>query len=827
MLNLFIFIFALASFALLYFLKSMKRKAFEKELPEILNRIDAFNMKINEVSQEYIPLSTVHEIQGEWQVFFRKLKNTRIPRNHPCRNQVGYFIKFFSNFEENVQSLNREFIIKEEEKHKTFFSNLEKPLGPQQKDVVLSDNDSTLVLAGAGSGKTLVIATKVRYLCQEKGVSPDEILLISFTKKAAGEMTDRVNKYQIPIEATTFHKLGLDIISYANGRKPNIETEGGLSDFICDFFDKNLVNNRSLTKSMIEFFAYYIDIPENFKRESVDKIYNEEKKDTLNSLDNANKKNEYIDSIYLQRMASCNTLTGDRVRSLEEVKIANFLFLNGVRYEYERPYPFDSGSETRRQYCPDFYLTDYDIYLEHFGVNRDFRLPQYSKKEEKEYLEGMEWKRNFHKLHKTKLIETYSFFIKDGTLEEKLTKLLKENGVLMKEPDFNELFHKIYEDRTERYFQNFVKLCSTFISLFKSANNGPDDFRQMRSRAARSGTIFMEKRSLLFLDIIEAIYNEYQKNLKAKNMIDFSDMINLAAEIVQTGALEKKIVENQSGGGQTGGGIAQIKRNGFKYVIIDEYQDISNARYHLIKAIVDKTDAKLLCVGDDWQSIYRFAGSDIALFTDFKNYFANSCVMKIETTFRNSQELVDLARDFIMKNPKQLDKYPKSNKSLKEPLQFRYYKNDKDFIQVLSAVIDEIILEFEKNEKKGSIALLGRTKFDINKVCLSSDFDVSHDGNKIRYLPSPETKIEFLTVHKSKGLEADYVIILNFKNHKQGFPCQIEDDDVLKYVLTQPEPYPFAEERRLFYVAITRTRNKTYVLVDKKHPSIFLNDFTV
>lgn len=120
-----------------------------------------------------------------------------------------------------------------------------------------------------------------------------------------------------------------------------------------------------------------------------------------------------------------------------------------------------------------------------------------------------------------------------------------------------------------------------------------------------------------------------------------------------------------------------------------------------------------------------------------------------------------------------------------------------------------------------SIFLLGRYSFD--DYYLSFMYQSIKEGNKFYYLIGSR-KIEFLTVHKSKGLEADYVILLLCNKDTYGFPSLVNDDPVLNYVLTKTDQFPYGEERRLFYVAITRAKIKTLILYDKRFPSVFVDE---
>ena len=280
--------------------------------------------------------------------------------------------------------------------------------------------------------------------------------------------------------------------------------------------------------------------------------------------------------------------------------------------------------------------------------------------------------------------------------------------------------------------------------------------------------------------------------------IDFNDMINKSTEIVKLGFLP----------------------NNYKYIIIDEYQDISVSRFKLIKEIQNKTNAKVICVGDDWQSIYRFSGSDINLFSNFEKYFGPSKFLKIEKTYRNSQELIDIASNFVTQNPNQLTKDLKSDKHTINPI--KAYSYTENIAEAVENSIKDILLEFDETKE---ILLLGRTRYDVFKILENNDiFETNEDCSIITYKKLPNLKISFLTVHKSKGLEADNVILLNMENSLLGFPNRISSDPVLSLVLNDSEEYEYAEERRLFYVAITRTKNRTYLVAPKEHYSPFLEE---
>lgn len=769
-----------------------------EEESNIEGKISSFERSIYMLTGHYITASEEQAFSRNWNSAYKELKSTRVSRRHPLYPKVQEFLKNYEHLHDSIGSLNHSFMDQESRRCDALLSSIDgKSLDAQQREVVVCNDERNLVLAGAGSGKTLTIAGKVKYLCKIQNVQPDDILLIAFTKKSADEMTERIaGRLEIPVQATTFHKLGLDIITSAEGRRPDVLDD--LQDFVHGYFEKNLVDDPTAARNLIEYFAYYINIPADMaKFDSLGAAYEFEKGADFETIRGKYERAKFVSQAASERGEEKRTLQNEQVKSMEEVSIANFLFLHGVKYEYERLYPFESSDPIRKAYRPDFYLSDYDIYLEHFGINREGKLPWLSQIEEEKYLDGIQWKRDFHRQNGTTLIETYSYYSSEEVLLDKLSAVLQQNGVKFKEPDFSDIFETVYATEGEKYFAEFIRLCSTFITLFKSNGHQINALPVLQSRNPAHNTPFFRNRTELFKQIILPILSAYEQYLSEHQAIDFSDMINMAANRVKSG----------------------FTVHPYKWVIIDEYQDISVARYELVKAILDQTGAKLLCVGDDWQSIYRFAGSDINLFTRFEHYFGQASIMRLEQTYRNSQQLIDEAGAFVMKNPHQYQKHLRSTKSLDYPITFMCYQDNP--FSVLQRTINKSI---QVSGAESSILILGRTNSDFDVVAQSGLFDVWKSG-KVSYKESPKTPIFFLTVHRAKGLEADNVVLVNFQNSTLGFPNRISDDPILELVLTAQDEYLYAEERRLLYVALTRTKNRTFILVNEKRPSEFMREF--
>ncbi len=374
------------------------------------------------------------------------------------------------------------------------------------------------------------------------------------------------------------------------------------------------------------------------------------------------------------------------------------------------------------------------------------------------------------------------FFKIDILYNEKMMNIILKYLNLKTKEEYLQFYKKSYENILE-----LEKLINTFIKLFKCNNYHLEDYNKFLKKSQNIFNIKNYKKEKYLLILCLNIYIEYETYLKENNEIDFDDMLIKATQEVKENYKSK-----------------------IKYIIIDEYQDTSFIRFNLIKSIIEKTNSKLMVVGDDFQSIYRFTGCDIELFTNFNKYFKNAKIMKISNTYRNSDELVKIAGNFIMKNKNQIKKDLKSKKHINKPIIIVKYKSKSELKNL-------IIKIYQKNKK---ILILSRNNNDI-KDYLDKDFIINQ--NQIIYLKNKNINISYLTIHKSKGLEADNVIIINLYNKTLGFPNKMKDDRLLRFVTKSKINYPYDEERRLFYVALTRTKEKVY-LFTPINSSIFVNE---
>lgn len=730
-------------------------------------------------------------------------------------DNISKVIHIYNNIEDTFDKHNEEYISWAIQEEKDYLDNILKSVDPEvvldedQRKVILTDEDYCLVIAGAGAGKTTTVAAKVKYLVDKKGIDPSQILVVSFTNKAVNELKEKIqDALGVPCPIATFHSAGNAIIhKNSPDEKLNIVDSSKLYFVIRDYFRGSIMQNESVVNKLIMFFASYFDAP--YEGDDLNGFFNNIAKANYSTMrsDLEDFKREVIDA----RTKKSVTIQNEILRSHQEVEIANFLYLNNLDYEYEPSYQYQIEF-SRKPYTPDFviYQVDKMAYIEHFGITENGENDRYSKYEIERYKKAVNDKILLHKKHGTSLIYTFSAYNDKRTLISHLKEELEKKGFELKPRSNKEVMEMLVAGEENRYTRKLVNLICRFISNFKVNGYNSDDFNRMYHST-------QNVRSRLFLDICHDCYLEYDRWLKENNAIDFEDMINESARLLREVKEMKKKLD-------------------FKYVIVDEYQDISRQRFDLTKALSEVTDAKIIAVGDDWQSIYAFSGSDITLFTKFAEKMGYAKMLKIVRTYRNSQDVIDIAGNFIQKNSAQIEKRLLSEKRITDPVIIYTYDstskgpngNRRSGVNYAVAHAVEValtqLLEYKKQEGKvpGTILLLGRYAFDGDHLEKSGLFEYINRGNKIKSVKYPKLDITFMTAHSSKGLGFDDVIIVNGKNETYGFPSKIEDDPVLGFVIKGDSSIDYAEERRLFYVAMTRTKNRVFFVAPEQNPSEFL-----
>ena len=668
--------------------------------------------------------------------------------------------KYIDIFKNKIDNHNIKFVLSEKNKYANFFRNIEqKALDNQQIEAILKDEYNNLVIAGAGCGKTITILGKILYILEKELCTSDEILVISFTNATTDELKERIDKLtKENVQVTNFHKLGLNIIKTV--QQDNISILSDRYNTIVNIIYK--LSKEDKFRNMLKTY-----IVEYYSYENIEEVFNSF--------------SDYV-KYYAQRKDILYTIKGERVKSFEEKQIANYLYINGIEYEYEKEYKYNTKNESyKNQYKPDFYLPEYDIYIEHFGVDKYGKPPSFYSREDKyKYIKGMEWKFRIHKSKNTKLIATYSWEYKEKILLKSLENKLKKYGV-----KFNRLSEAKLNDIIKTKFKDFLENLERIINIIKMQGKTIAQVREVNDSIAFIDSYNYSKNESL-LDIVESVYEEYSEYLIKNNKLDFVDMVKKATDYIESRKYTKK----------------------YKYIIIDEYQDISIDRVKLIKSLREINDAKLFCVGDDWQSIYGFAGSDVSFFTEFENTFGYTEKSKIENTYRFGDNVIKLSEKFIQTNPNQIKKKLKSSQNKKTDICICSYNVENKYV-----LLDDILSKIPKESK---VLLLDR--YDEYRYQIKVKKVIDNIKNKYK----KDLNIVYKTIHQSKGLEADYVVVLNNTNKIKGFPSKIENESLIDLILEREEKYPFEEERRLFYVAMTRCKKGLFFMVDYDIKSEFI-----
>lgn len=672
-----------------------------------------------------------------------------------------------------IEKHNVAFLARQRLAKKEFFDTVEKnPLTAEQVHACICMDDNVMVVAAAGSGKTSTMVAKAGYVLSEGLAEAGQILMLAFNAAAAKELRERVAQRlkSVPgvegIASQTFHAFGLTVIGAATGHKPRLApwVEKGEEGRMTTDIAKHLIaTDRGFARDWDMFRT----------------IYAREMKTGRTGSDPDGYKNG---------RRGLATASGDVVKSDEERRIADWLFFWGVRFEYEREYEHQTADDQHSSYHPDFYYPDHKLYHEHFAIDHDGRSPFGDA-----YLQSASWKRALHKRLGTELFETMSHEMRvnrrraDRPVELALLRLedeLVKRGQIL-EFDAN---------RQTKGFQPtsgqvVVKLVTTFQKHVK--NNG---LTLADLHAKLDSTPGDTSRLELFVSLYERLAAVWDQKLREGNYIDFEDMLTQAAEHIESGRYVSS----------------------FKVVLADEFQDSSRSRVRMLKALTNRPgqNAHLCVVGDDWQGINRFAGSDIAVMTEFERLFGNATRLVLGTTFRCPQRICEVSSNFVQRNPAQIRKQVRTtNTTTGVPIRIFGFKDVEGMPAHIEAELALVHGTASNQDRTVKVLILGRYRDDEPHLLQPWQ---RRFGDRL--------EISYRTIHASKGLEAEHVFLLNAVGGNRGFPSQIEDDPALQIAMPSPDPYPVSEERRLFYVALTRASMDVSIYTSLTKPSTFINE---
>ena len=686
-------------------------------------------------------------------------------------------------------------------------------LTPPQQEAIYTDEDAVLVNAWAWTGKTKTIENKIKYLVKEKGISLDDILVMTYTKESQKDMKKRIYKTlatnwvafserNLRKTITTFHafwKWILDEYESKRHYNSNLIWKWYATKRVLDEDDITVINNTieiikkdPETYNKIMNYFYYYDKQIVFKDEEWKEI----------------KKREY--SSFLK-----SWWYNVKVKSYGELLIANYLYIHWINAIYEWTwFHYTDEDWNQKDYKPDFYLPDYDIYIEYFWVDENMNTAPWISNID--YVKSMNKKIEAHKKSKNKLIDLRYADLK--LWRNKILSIL-ENELIRYHVNLSH-HNEIHQTIIQEKMSTLWKILSSFLKLYTWCHMNDKIIYERIEKLP----IWEKERSIKFYEIFKEYYKTYRWLLDKNNLMDFFDMILWAINILNSWEVERK----------------------FKYILVDEFQDITKARADLLKALIkNPIETKLFCVWDDWQSIYKFCWSELWLFLDFDHYFWYTKHITLNDTFRFNQWISNISWDFIQKNPAQIKKNLISKNTEQNDRINIFQKdnlNDKQtYKKVIKDIFDDTIDHFTEEDKikykteNCEIKCLYLTRYKIerykynlimaldnNKNIFDKELilEITYNGYKFKL------NISHKTVHWAKWLEADYVIVDNVNwKVSLSFPSTIYDDPILDLCMMDTKfSYPFAEERRLFYVAITRWKNKAYILYNKHFRSIFIND---
>lgn len=675
-------------------------------------------------------------------------------------------------------------------------------LDDEQKAAVKGDDDSALVVAGAGTGKTTVIAAKVKYLVDVKHVQPEKILVMSYTRKAVEELRRRINvDLNIPAEVLTFHSLGLNFLRHLNDKKVIPIDSNERKEYFLNFLKETIFSSREQREDFMACFndeeIHWLD-PRSFsygsffmenhhKFQNFDEYFEAYKAKKIRETKDITQR--VIDIVDAKVNGDFpTTIRGERVKSKGEAVIANFLYCHNIDYRYERVY--DELVGERQIMRPDFSIDigGERIYIEYFGLSGG-DLDNHS------YSRIRRLKEDFHREKHNKFIALN--YMPNRQYLQVLKTELHKLGVNLRPRPIVEVYDTLLDQNPLAEFFHLEYFFYSIIDDIKGSEK-VNSFEEYKQLCAPEIKTELQQHQINWIEKFCNYYHSQKDGDGSAIRVDYADMIKLPR-----GQLAKIIPSKKD----------------FDYIIVDEYQDISAARYNLLKETIDVSHAKFFAIGDDWQSIFSFQGAKVGYIMHFEKYFPGSSRYVISNTYRNAQQLIDAAGKFVMRNHSQIRKDLKSRKDLHRPICFvkirRSILSKRETLADRNATIESMIRQIHHTHPKASICVIGRTNRAIESLFTDSNF-INSAESKARIKGIDNFYFDAMTIHKSKGLTYDWTIIMPLTKFFPSDPKKVFWAKDIVRNEPEEEAVPYAESRRLLYVALTRTKNRVFILMPKR-----------
>jgi DNA helicase-4 len=794
------------------------REFVKKKKEEVFFPSNNAIKELNQNWNQFLKLDTylIYDEKSDFlNVISRGTKHTHMPwyffLHFRLKSELKSNIGKLNQYNSVLLNYNQTFVNEKKKEYCSIFKSENLLLDDCQQTAIITDDKHNLIVAGAGSGKTEVLITRIAYLVKRKSdcVEPGKILALAFQNKAAKEIKERLKRrYGLDVEIRTFHSLGKKITEDAskmnNISAPKLKEECSedwkYQNYIQTIFEKELSNDNSLQNDIITFMKHYGE------DEIIKNVADFETKEAFYKY---------------QRNLTYTALDGTKVKSEAEREILNFFLMhklngNKIKIVYEKPADWMKYNNEQNEVVipkPDFYFPDFDVYLEHWAIGENGKVPEWFSggNPTRKYIETMNLKKEKYKLHQKSLVETshadykgkdfhivlsgrflHALKEKYGTTEHKLTPLT-----------YVELVESVWE--SAQFVKHMPLNVANFIRTAKTYRLYPDDIKR------RLETERWSPKQISFARIANRIFTAYQKELEEGGYNDFSDMINVAVDNLKANP--------------------ELYQHKYDHILIDEYQDISTQRYEMIKELMNKNEkCKLFCVGDDWQSIMGFAGSNLDFFINFEKYFPHPARTDLTKNYRSTKSIVDVGACIIKNNGDgQIKKETVSNSEETTPIFVYTSRHQKGFKtpyyeQTAKHCIDTIkeyhtkmnypyddfmiLLRIAKNPKLRNY---------ITEYAKSQEVPISDQAD----LPNC---VHIMSVHKSKGLQARVVMILNLNKDLYGFPCELEDSEIFMPAIKNNDGLREQEERRLFYVAVTRAKEEVIMYTQMCSESEFITE---
>lgn len=692
----------------------------------------------------------------------------------------------FATVVDCLEGYNEEFIRQERERYADLFADIgaaDLTLTAEQQRAVITNAIYNQVIAAAGTGKTLVLTTRVAYLIESQQIDPEQILVVTFTNEARDEMEARLAEHFdiTNVQVETVHAFGNRLLQTATTESTDIIGTHQIFNLI----DRVIRNAREGDDET--FLSHYYEFLRHFETTYLDETDFETKE-------------AYVEARADHRY---QTLQGEEVKSRGEKCIADFLFTHQVDYRYEDLAPWADTAADKGPYEPDFYLPEYDLYIEHWGIDLAGEIAPWFTWSTEEYHFKMRWARDQLDDRDAELIETYSFEYNAGQLERSLRAHLEHYGVELDQMAFEELVETAFDyNRREgwikRQFRNFIQNAKQF---------------DVKPDAIEAALTPDNPRQYHFGQCAIRLLQEYQQFLVVNDLIDFSDMITQSVELIKE--------------------HPERYQSQYDHILVDEFQDIGIGMLELLQELTGPDAARLFAVGDDWQSIYSFQGAVVQYFLEFEDHFGTQTRTTLTENFRSPPEIVEAGNTLIENNDAQLAKDVQATVDREttprvHTLQgYTFY----DYVHRVSRYTTTLIREYLARGATpddimvlcrfdGAVPYLDEIKAELREA------EIPYTGKNDSYRGdngAATDGVAVYSVYQAKGREANHVILVHAVEGPFGFPPTGRTDRLLQPV--QPvKMNTIAEERRAFYVAITRTQQSLDVLTRQGQPSRFLEE---